>query len=364
MQQLAVSASYDALDGYLQRQTSGGEVAAVPIPIADEPHVATWRAYLDEAADGDIAAVLQACLPQLRFPIAGGMSTDPDYRAAVRSIDAPLPADPPPFDDPAGIRLTLQPTAAGTVPVLTIASRSDFERLVRALGARNEPVPVPAGMGACIVGGMVNRDRVARHRRQFLASGMPASAWTDEYRVFVADKRNYQDRVVLLSEGPYAGVAAERLGLAPDDWRKRSSVLRRVHECTHYLTARALGSMRNNLLDELAADYAGIVAAFGRYDAQLARIVLGVDDEHPSDTARLRLYLGEPPLDEALLPLLAALARDAIAALARFDLAEAPAAQPLGVEHAVLALFETPLASLVQASGEQRLRERYRRRIG
>src|SRR5690606_23307010 len=189
-----------------------------------------------------------------------------------------------------------------------------------------------------------------------------ADAWGDEYRRFVAERHNYQDRIVLLSQGDYAGVEAGRLGIDPDSWRARSLVLRRVHECTHYLTARALGSMRNNLLDELAADYAGIVAAFGRYDADIAKIVLGVDQPQPAADARLRLYLGDPPLDESLLPALAALARSAIEALARFDAGFAPATRPFRVQRTVLGLLDTPLRSLAGPAGGAGLRRRFRRR--
>jgi len=58
------------------------------------------------------------------------------------------------------------------------------------------------------------------------------------------------------------------MGMDESTWHSLSLIIRLSHECTHYFTRRLFGSMRNNLLDELIADYQGIVAANGgRYRA-------------------------------------------------------------------------------------------------
>jgi len=80
-------------------------------------------------------------------------------------------------------------------------------------------------------------------------------------------KELYQDRFIILSSGPYSGVAAAEMGVPEDEWRRISLTIRLEHECAHYLTRQILGSMRNSLLDELIADFAGIVAATDRYRA-------------------------------------------------------------------------------------------------
>ena len=68
------------------------------------------------------------------------------------------------------------------------------------------------------------------------------------------------------------------------------------HECAHYLTKRVTGSMSNNLLDELLADYVGIVAAAGTYRGDWALEFLGLED-YPAyrNGARLQNYRGSPP---------------------------------------------------------------------
>ena len=72
-------------------------------------------------------------------------------------------------------------------------------------------------------------------------------------------------------------------------------------------------------------------------------------------TEPLLLFTGQDPE-------VAALARSAIEALARFDAGFAPATRPFGVERTVLALFVTPLQSLAGPDGDAGLRDRFRQR--
>lgn len=351
-----------ALSAYLAQSGSAPSATLPPLPLPDEAHLPDWERYAARAAAVGVIPALTEVLPQLRFPIAAGMSQREDYRAATRRGEFPDRAGCAiDFSAPEHIRLEFYPTAAGRLPVITAPVRADFERLLQALTARNEPEPVPASMGACIVGGYNNFDRIHRHREHWRRTHGPFADWSAEFKRYTADKRNYQDRFVLLSEGPYAAVPAADLGLDPELWRERSWRLRAAHECTHYLTARVLGSMRNNLLDELAADYVGIVAAFGQYSAALAERLLGVDTTPaPRPEARLRNYLGHPPLPEQALPELADLARRVIAVLAQLDARQSPADHPLGPAAVALTLFQTPLDAVAADDGATVLGSRYR----
>ena len=55
-----------------------------------------------------------------------------------------------------------------------------------------------------------------------------------------------------------------------------SVAIRLEHECLHYLTYRLSGMIRSNVLDELVADFAGLVAATGKYSRDLAIRFLGL----------------------------------------------------------------------------------------
>lgn len=292
----APEAGLPALTEYLANPYADAlERASDRLPLDDEPHVAAWRDYAAEAEAEGMAAVLRRRIVQLRFPVREGMSSDPDYRAATRRGAAPDPlAEGAELVDPEGLQLELHESIAGTVPVLLARRRRDFVTLVRCLAGRNEPVPVPDAMGACLVKGLVNWDRIGRLRRLWEESSRGGS-WSDELRRLMPQKELYQDRFLLLSRGPYSGVAAAGAGLDEGRWLEDSVRIRRDHECFHYLTLRLFGSIRSHLLDELLADAAGLVGAYGRYDGALALRFLGLED-HPRvrPGGRLDVYTGTP----------------------------------------------------------------------
>jgi hypothetical protein len=132
----------------------------------------------------------------------------------------------------------------------------------------------------------------------------------EEFARITPHRELYQDRFILLSDGPYSAVPAAQLGLGEAAWREMSLVIRPEHECTHYFTRRLFGSMRNNLLDELIADYAGITAALGRFRADWCLRFL---------SARLEIYRGKPPLSEGAFRILSALLKAAAENLEGFE---------------------------------------------
>jgi hypothetical protein len=129
------------------------------------------------------------------------------------------------------LRLELFPSAAGDIPVISTGNADDFESMVRNIIYRGADVPHAGDMGASFAYGKSNR-------------------------------------FIILSNKPYSGVSAERMGLDDEIWRAKSMAIRRHHECAHYYTKRFFGSSRNNLHDELIADFCGIYAAFGEYRAE------------------------------------------------------------------------------------------------
>lgn len=341
--------------------------APVTVPLPDEPCVAAWRDYAAVAAasGGDVWSVLKARLPQFRFPVLEGMDADPAYRAAVRRGDlSGAPAEGLQLAHPDGLRLSIHPTLAGHIPVLEPRGRADFVALLQALTKRNTPAPIPDSMGACIIGGYNNWDRVARLRaawendRGTTAEQAP-DAWLAHFEaVIVPDKPLYQDRFIVLSDGPYSGQSAADFGLDEHDWLAHSRTIRLEHECTHYFTRRVCGSMRNNIMDELIADYTGLVAAFGRFDSALFLRFLGIQPDGTfRPDGRLRLYRGEPPLSDPAFDAL----RDMIAAAARHledlhDTVLAPYwSRPSDRGVATLALTFLGLADLVASDAPARL---------
>lgn len=291
-------------------------------PLPDEPFVAAWRDYARQAEARGAWPVLRENLVELRFPVAEGISETEEYRAATRRGAFTWPADGVTLKAPEAIRISIHPTPAGHLPVVDVEDRDDFATLVRALTRRNEPHPIPPSMGALAVGGYNNWGRVAALRREWRGANphAPDDAWSAEWRALMPRRELYQDRFVLLSRGPYSGVAAEDVGVDPEEWEALSRAIRLEHECAHYFSRRVFGSMRNHAFDELVADYAGIVAAAGRYRPDWALRFLGLES-HPRFRAggRLANYRASPPLGDTAFAVLCSLAVSAVAALDEFD---------------------------------------------
>ena len=212
--------------------------------------------------------MLREQLPQLALPHPGGDQPDRSYRAATlrgacrprrsrrprgcelerpESLELPIHAEPgrphPPADRPPPARVrgpapgARQEERAGARARLP--GRADGRRLQQlgrdsaSCAAAGRPSSPASGERDCHLGRGVRAP--------------PAAAGALPGPLHPAERRPLQRR---------AGAAD--LGLARRPGARLSLVIRRDHECAHYLTRRLFGSMRNNLLDELIADYAGL----------------------------------------------------------------------------------------------------------
>jgi hypothetical protein len=301
-------------------------------PPDPEPGVAAWEKYAAAAETMGVYQVLKECLIQFQFPILAGISETEEYRAAIRkgkfpdeSAMASRPASygiPLTFTEPEKLQLQLYQTLAGTIPVLIAANREDFVTLVQALTKRNEPQPIPDSMGACTISGYNNWHRIEQYKQQWSCQQHKYSEtdWKAEFKRLIPRKELYQDRLIILSTGPYSNVTASNLGLTETEWGQLSLKIRLEHESTHYFTRRFFGSMRNNMTDELIADYRGIVAALGYYRSDWFLHFVGLES-FPAyrKGGRLENYRGEPALSDSAFKILQILVKKAAENLDRFD---------------------------------------------
>jgi len=283
--------------------------AARPMfPLPDEAHVDAWRAYAREAERSDVFTALERHFIQLRFPIRAGISEEDGYRQATRrgifeAADA-CAAEALALERPDLLELSIHPTIAGHVPLIIVGHRPDFVKLVQAFSERNEPKVVLDSMGACIVKGLNNWSRIHVRRDEWKRAAGAAGTdegWAAEFQKLIPQKELYQDRFIILSRGPYSAIAARDVGMEEGEWLDRSLAIRREHELTHYFTHRAFGSIRNNVFDELIADFVGLACTFGHYRSDFALRFLGLES-YPAfrPGGRLEVYRGKPPLsDEA-----------------------------------------------------------------
>lgn len=296
-------------------------------PLADEPFVAAWERWARDADTEGAATTLRRALVQLQFPVVPGMSGCADYQACTRRGIRPPDGTyaPAHLSDPEGLSIGIHPTPAGRLPVITARSRGDFETIVRAVTRRNELDTIPASMGACIVGGYNNWARVDAlrtawtARQQGTGGEVDGASWTEEFRRIMPERELYQDRFVILSSGPYSGTRGADVGVDDVEWLHLSYQIRLEHECAHYFTRRVFGSMRNSLLDELVADYAGIVAVRGRFEPAWLLRFMGVEGDGCRPDGRLVNYRGTPPLGDDAFLMLQQRVRSAARTLDEFD---------------------------------------------
>ncbi|MBO3458649.1 hypothetical protein G7B40_021100 [Aetokthonos hydrillicola Thurmond2011] len=299
---------------------------SIALPLTPEAHIPVWEEYVQKATEIGAYNALKQYLVQLQFPIQKDISQTETYRAATRKgicVGSGIENSGLSLQQPDKLELILYPSLAGTIPVLLTSNRDDFISLVQALTFHNEPQTIPASMGACTVSGFNNWDRIHRYRQQWEKldpKNCSNAAWSQEFRQIIPRKELYQDRFMILSTGSYSNVTASELGLSREEWQKLSLKIRLEHESTHYFTYRLFHSMRNNLLDELIADYIGIVAAIGYYRADWFLRFLGLEVfPNYREGGRLQNYRGKPPLSNRAFQVLQSLTKAAAEQLENFD---------------------------------------------
>ncbi len=170
--------------------------------------------------------------------------------------------------------MTYEDTPAGTVPVLTLGMRSDFVTFLRIMANRCEEAIIPDTQGASIMDGIINWRKIEQHIEEYDGPDK-----LEEFRRFTAEKKNYRDTLIVLSTGAYSAIPAAKIGLSDEEWKSLSHTVRKYHECTHFLCMRLYPDKKDVIWDELVADAVGIIAAFGKYDADMEKLFLGIEGD-------------------------------------------------------------------------------------
>ena len=263
----------------------------------EDPQIQSWEEYIAESQEIGVYETLRKYLTPFQFPIQAGISRDPLYKAVtLRGQQGPSASGGISLDEPDALELFLHDGVAGRIPVLVVPNTEDFQRVIQALGYKNEPVALPDSMGASMINGLNNWDRIQRLKEEWTNS-TPSGNWQTYFRQHVLPhKALYQDRLIVLSKKPYSGVSAKKLGLDGEKWLENSLQIRLEHECAHYFTLKCLGGMYINMHDELLADYMGITQALGYFDSSWFLHFIGLEEETYRIGGRLENYTENTPL--------------------------------------------------------------------
>ena len=236
--------------------------------------------------ENEMKKTITARYPQLLLPIREGMRETEAYRDAVlRGLPVRDPVDFPFTEEDT---LSTEETPAGTAEILYLAGRDRFVRAYQALAYRCEPAEIPESVGAAAIRGLINWEKIRRHKEEYLAAG--GDDWDAEFDRFTADKSNYLDALILLSGGEYSHVPCGTVGLGREEWLEKSRIIRRYHELTHFVCRGLYPDRVDVIRDEVLADLIGLVAAFGDYDATLAKTFLGIEGGSFREGGRLSHY--------------------------------------------------------------------------
>lgn len=161
------------------------------------------------------------------------------------------PKRPVEFADPDGVKIEMYDSFCGRIMTVSIADTADFEAFITNAVYKGKRPEYLSRTGAAFISGA-------------------------------------STRLIALSAKPYSNVPASEIGLSDSEWAHKSLLIRRGHECTHYYTKRFYGTSRNNLHDELMADFFGIYDAFGYFSAELMLRFFGLIE---GSGGRLQFYI-------------------------------------------------------------------------
>ena len=235
--------------------------------------------------------------PQLSLGVIEGMSQSEEYRNIVRRGIMPeelsFPFELSGEEDEYTLR-----TPCGEVNVLYLPDRSIFEYFIKVLAHRNEPVELPASMGASLISGINSWRKIYAHKEEYEKSGN--TDWDEEFNRFISVKENYKDTVLIVSKGYYSALKPECIDMESDEWIDKSKTIRIYHEISHFISRRLFIENKEALRDEIVADAIGFIAAFGYYDKTLAEKVLGIENKELNRNGRLVNYVSEEELEESV----------------------------------------------------------------
>ncbi len=154
-------------------------------------------------------------------------------------------------------------TSEAAVLGIYFDERADFELFIKSTVYKDKPVP--KSMGACTISGLVSLQK----------SGATP----------------FKESLIVLSKGEYSAVPTEAVGLDKGEWLEKSLRIRLYHESAHVVCRARFAGQKRPVWDELLADCAGLLAAFGAYDRALALRLLGVDKDGSYIGGRLENYV-------------------------------------------------------------------------
>lgn len=329
----------------------------------EESYINFWEIVLKKIFTGEDAFIeLKKCYPQLNFPIETDIEKSEFYKNLVLKgkTDCINIVTYLKLADTKSFYLYLHESIAGRIPILTISNKEDFTSIIQCLLYKNNPINIPLSMGAVLINGINNWERLYLLKIKWLGNN-PLGDWNKEFFNNIEQyKFLYKDQLIILSKKPYSNVSASILGIPDDLWISQSISIRQEHECTHFYTLKRYGQISNNLHDELIADYIGIIKTIGYYNKEWMLLFMGLE-EFPKyrEGARLENYVKESSLSLEDFRQLTKIVKNAIENIFTFDKTLGKLKSNKDQMCRIEALCETDLLILASQNGANFVTQKY-----
>lgn len=330
--------------------------------LKENERIAYWEEFYAQSIESNAISFLKKCFPQLRFPIAYEIEKSQIYKNAVLkgqfeilNLENELQ-----LINAEQIKISIYDSFAGKIPVILIPNEFDFIKIVQCLLYKNNPTPVPLSMGALMINGINNWDRLNKLKKSWTPSNLKDQ--DSLLQTIQSYPHLYKDRLIICSTKPYSNVAASKLKMGNEEWLNASYIIRLEHECTHLYTLKNYASASNNLHDELIADYIGITKALGKFKKEWMLEFLGLEDfPKYRKGARLENYLESINLDSESFGYFSHIIYNAIENISIFDdsLGEIQSNEDRCIR--INCLCETGLLNMASENGGNILVENYKK---
>lgn len=258
----------------------------ITFPLEDEMFIKTWSKYEDDAASLGAFPVIRKAVPHLNFPIDDKLADTPEYKDAIFYANIkPERTDGEglPLKDADHLQLAIIQSDAGSLPMLFVPEREDFESIIKAVNCSNTNKEVLPEITSTTMLPFRNTARIAVHRERYekkKALMNLNTTWRDEYAKLLMKPEQYLDTFIMVSGEGASGVSASEMDLPEDEWKAKSIVIGREKEALKYYMRRIFLVEKPHPYVEFIAYYTALISAMGSFNADtLSKLMFPINPD-------------------------------------------------------------------------------------
>ena len=227
-------------------------------PLKDSEFIEWWKEWITSSQQNKYWERLRKDLPQLYVSPMREARLGNQYKQLVLQGVTPTSKDVNGgLKEPGGFSFVLESHWCGSMPVIRVKNKNEFDMLLQCLVHRCEPVEIQESVHSQAVSGLIHWGLISTFGKSARCS------------------------MLILHDSPYSSVSYTAIpGISSEEeWIHCSHLWRLEHELTHIACKILVGEMRLNLYDELLADAMGMRASLGYFDAHLFALTIGLNSD-------------------------------------------------------------------------------------